>query len=174
MAANLGEAHEVPGGWFRRRRRWVLPAQLRFLTEVSAPSSTMPLTSCMTTALAHGHVTALPAAAPLALLRGHGHANPCTARGLPLQALYHLQRGVMLGSAAGHPDERALLHALFMNAAPPVALRMLSPALHLLDRASGQFNMVMPADIALWSGAFPRQSTLRLLSGADGAPLVAR
>ena len=79
-----------------------------------------------------------------------------------LQALYHLQRGPMLGSAANHPDERALLHMLFLNAAPPGALKMLAPALHLLDRASGQFNAVIPADIALWSGElFKNLSGLR-------------
>lgn len=73
-----------------------------------------------------------------------------------MQALYQLQRGAMLGASGGHPDERALLHGLFINAAPPVAVRMLAPALYLLDRASGQFNKVMPADIALWSGERPR------------------
>ena len=123
----------------------------------------------MTTALIHQPVNVVPH-----LLALGPRPQPCTAPGLPLQALYHLQRGVMLGSAAGHPDERALLHALFVNAAPPVALRMLSPALHLLDRASGQFNMVMPADIALWSGAFHRPPTSRLLSGPDGAALGGR
>ena len=115
---------------------------------------TISLTGCMTTALVRCCLTVPPAAVPLALLPGHVLSSLAQTQGLPLQALYHLQRGVMLGSAAGHPDERALLHALFVNAAPPVALRMLSPALHLLDRASGQFNMVMPADIALWSGTF--------------------
>ena len=69
-----------------------------------------------------------------------------------MQALYQLQRGPMLGASRWHPDERALLHGLFLNAAPAVALRMLAPVLYLLDRASGQFTEVMPADIALWSG----------------------
>lgn len=58
----------------------------------------------------------------------------------------------MLGGSGAHPDEKALLQGLFVNAAPPLALRMLAPALHLLDRGSGQFNVVMPADITLWSG----------------------
>jgi hypothetical protein len=58
----------------------------------------------------------------------------------------------MLSSSGGHPDEKALLQGLFLNAAPQVAVRMLAPALHLLDRGSGQFNIVMPANIALWSG----------------------
>lgn len=71
-----------------------------------------------------------------------------------LQALYQLQRGAMLGPAPRQPEERALLQRLFVHAAPPVALRMLAPALHLLDRASGQFNQVVAADIALWSGDF--------------------
>ena len=58
----------------------------------------------------------------------------------------------MLGGSGAHPEEKALLQGLFVNADPPLALRMLAPALHLLDRGSGQFNIVMPANIALWSG----------------------
>jgi len=61
----------------------------------------------------------------------------------------------MLSTSGGHPDEKALLQGLFINAAPQVAVRMLAPALHLLDRGSGQFNIVMPANIALWSGELP-------------------
>ena len=69
-----------------------------------------------------------------------------------MQALYQLQRGPMLGSPGSHPEEKSLLQALFTNAAIPVAVRMLAPALLLLDRGSGQFNAVTPASIALWSG----------------------
>lgn len=69
-----------------------------------------------------------------------------------LQALYQLQRGPMLGNPGAHPEEKALLQALFVNAAPLVALKMLAPSLQLLDRGSGQFNIMTPASIALWSG----------------------
>lgn len=58
----------------------------------------------------------------------------------------------MLGSPGVHSEEKALLQALFVNAAPSVAIRMLAPALLLLDRGSGQFNSMTPASIALWSG----------------------
>ena len=69
-----------------------------------------------------------------------------------MQALYQLQRGPMLGSPGVHSEEKALLQALFVNAASTVALRMLAPALLLLDRGSGRFNIMTPASIALWSG----------------------
>ena len=39
-----------------------------------------------------------------------------------LQALYQLQRGPMLSATGGHPDERALLQGLFINAAPQVRI----------------------------------------------------
>lgn len=58
----------------------------------------------------------------------------------------------MIGSQGSHPEEKALLQALFVNASIPLAVRMLAPALLLLDRGSGQFNAVTPATIALWSG----------------------
>lgn len=61
----------------------------------------------------------------------------------------------MLGGQHCHPEEQALLQDLFLQAAAPVALRMLAPELHLLERGSGQFNVVLPADIALWSGESP-------------------
>lgn len=76
-----------------------------------------------------------------------------------MQALYQLQRGPMLGSPGSHPEEKTLLQALFVNAAPSVAIRMLAPALLLLDRGSGQFNAVTPATIALWSGKLLRVET---------------
>jgi hypothetical protein len=34
VAKTFGVAQECPGGWLRRRRRWVLPPHLRFLGEV--------------------------------------------------------------------------------------------------------------------------------------------
>lgn len=69
------------------------------------------------------------------------------------QALYHLQRGPMLGEVAGHPDERAALATVFLNASSPLAGRMLSPALYVFDAATGTFAAVEPVDIAVIGGA---------------------
>lgn len=70
-----------------------------------------------------------------------------------MQALYQLNRGPILGGSGSSPEEQILLQDLFLKAAPAVASRMLAPELHLLERGSGQFNVMLPADIALWSGA---------------------
>jgi hypothetical protein len=59
----------------------------------------------------------------------------------------------MLGGMRGHADERALLHAAFLAAPPPLAARMLLPALFLLDAAAGRFQALAPADTALLPGA---------------------
>ena len=59
----------------------------------------------------------------------------------------------MLGGMRGHADERALLHAAFLAAPPPLASRMLLPALFLLDAAAGRFQALAPADTALLPGA---------------------
>lgn len=58
----------------------------------------------------------------------------------------------MIGGQSCDPEEQILLQNLFLQASPSVSLRMLAPELHLLERGSGQFNIVLPADIALWSG----------------------
>ena len=71
------------------------------------------------------------------------------------QALYQLHRGPMLGGMRGHSDERALLHAAFLGAPPPLAARMLLPALFLLDAGAGRFQEVAPADTALLPGEPP-------------------
>ena len=69
-----------------------------------------------------------------------------------MQVLYELQRSALVGSRDSNEDNQSLSQDLFLNAAPSVALRLLSPELHLLERGSGQFNTVLPANIALWSG----------------------
>lgn len=72
---------------------------------------------------------------------------------LRMQALYHLQRGPVLGSMGGHPDERAALAALLLNAAQPLAARMLLPAAYLLDADGVAFQPVEAVDLALATGA---------------------
>ena len=92
-----------------------------------------------------------------------------------LQALYHLQRGPILGGVAGHPDERAALATLLLNSAAPLAARMLSPGLYLWDAEVGAFAAVEPVDIALLSGEdfLLLESRLRatLLSGGHASVL---
>ena len=73
----------------------------------------------------------------------------------------------MLGSPGVHSEEEALLQALFVKAAPLVALRMLAPQLLLLDRGSGQFNTMTPASIALWSGECLAQTVRNSLPEDD-------
>lgn len=72
---------------------------------------------------------------------------------ISLQALYHLQRGPVLGSMGGHADERAALASLLLNAAQPLAARMLLPAAYLPDADNAAFQPVEPVDLALASGA---------------------
>ena len=76
------------------------------------------------------------------------------------QALYDLQRGPVLG-APYHPDERAVLATLLLNAAPPLAGRLLSPALFVFDAATGGFAACEPVDTVLAGGAPPQPGLLR-------------
>ena len=69
-----------------------------------------------------------------------------------MQALYHLQRGPILGPMGGHPDERAALATLLLNAAQPLAGRMLQPAAYLLAADGVTFQPVEPADLVLAAG----------------------
>ncbi|KAK9807565.1 hypothetical protein WJX72_002839 [[Myrmecia] bisecta] len=68
------------------------------------------------------------------------------------EALYQLQRGPMLGVVVGHPDERALLHTIFLAASPAVAMCMLAPAMYVLDLSTAQLVPVPPVNLALTSG----------------------
>ena len=72
---------------------------------------------------------------------------------LPVQAMYHLQRGPLLDPRFCHADERALLHACFIAAPAEHAAPMLLPALHLLNQATGYFEAAAPANLALLPGA---------------------
>jgi hypothetical protein len=71
-----------------------------------------------------------------------------------MQALYHLQRGPVLGPMGGHPDERAALATLLLNAAQPLAARMLQPAAYLLAADGAAFQPVEPVDLVLTAGGW--------------------
>ena len=77
------------------------------------------------------------------------HRKNCTAHCPALQALYHLQRGPMLGHILGHPDERALLHVAFLSAGADVAWRMLLPDTYALDLDSAHAEHIPPVTLAL-------------------------
>uniref|UniRef100_A0A061RDN1 Protein transport protein SEC23 n=1 Tax=Tetraselmis sp. GSL018 TaxID=582737 RepID=A0A061RDN1_9CHLO len=66
--------------------------------------------------------------------------------------LYQLVRGPMLGVVAGHPDERALLQALFLKAGFRESLLLLAPQLYSLG-ADREFQLMPPVDMALSPGA---------------------
>ena len=70
----------------------------------------------------------------------------------PLQVMYQLQRGPMLGHVAGHSDERALLHTCFLAADAPVALLMMAPALYVFTRESAAFQATPALDLAIHTG----------------------
>ena len=61
----------------------------------------------------------------------------------------------MLGPVVMHADERALLLANFLAAAPGLGACMLTPMLYLLSRATAQLDATPPVDLALMSGAPP-------------------
>ena len=63
----------------------------------------------------HLSMDALMVHLPVRAGNAHLQGSLCT-----MQALYQLQRGPMLSATGGHPDERALLQGLFINAAPQV------------------------------------------------------
>ena len=81
--------------------------------------------------------------------RAGPHRKPCTICCPALQALYHLQRGPMLGHILGHPDERALLHVAFLSAGGDEAWRMLLPDTYALDLHSGHAENIPPVTMAL-------------------------
>lgn len=51
-----------------------------------------------------------------------------------------------------HPDERAALATLLLNAAQPLAARMLLPAAYLLDVVGATFQPVEAVDLVLATG----------------------
>lgn len=69
-----------------------------------------------------------------------------------LQAMYQLQRGAMFGEVAGHSDEKALLHATFLSAAPQTALPMVGPVLYLQSEEASAFQEMPALDVALQPG----------------------
>ncbi len=81
--------------------------------------------------------------------RAGPHRTLCTAHCPALQALYHLQRGPMLGHILGHPDERALLHVAFLSAGGDMAWRMLLPDTYALDLDSAHAEHIPPVTMAL-------------------------
>jgi hypothetical protein len=66
------------------------------------------------------------------------------------EAMYHLLRGPMLGTLAGHEDERAAMRQLFLGAGEAMARSMLVPRLYVW-RGGDAFEEVPPADLALRS-----------------------
>ena len=70
----------------------------------------------------------------------------------PLQVMFQLQRGPMLGGIVGHSDERALLHATFLAATAPTALLMIAPQLYLQSADTASFTQMPALDLALQPG----------------------
>ena len=66
------------------------------------------------------------------------------------EAMYHLLRGPMLGTLAGHEDERAAMRQLFLGAGEALARSMLVPRLYVW-RGGDVFEEIPPADLALRS-----------------------
>ena len=66
------------------------------------------------------------------------------------EAMYHLLRGPMLGTLAGHEDERAAMRQLFLGAGEALARSMLVPRLYVWRGGDG-FEEIPPADLALRS-----------------------
>jgi hypothetical protein len=58
----------------------------------------------------------------------------------------------MLGRVMGHPDEKALLHAMLLPAPLQQSLRMVSPALHVFNPTTGHFEETTVANLALGPG----------------------
>ncbi|CAG9462305.1 unnamed protein product [Pedinophyceae sp. YPF-701] len=65
-----------------------------------------------------------------------------------LLAIYHLERGPLLGGVAGHADEFSLTHIAMLEAGLPRAVAMVSPRLYRMEH-DGSFTEALPVDLAL-------------------------
>uniref|UniRef100_A0A803N8G5 Protein transport protein SEC23 n=1 Tax=Chenopodium quinoa TaxID=63459 RepID=A0A803N8G5_CHEQI len=64
--------------------------------------------------------------------------------------LFHLRRGLLLGSIVGHEDERSVLRNLFLNASFDLSLRMVAPRC-LMNREGGTFEELPAYDLSMQS-----------------------